>query len=222
MRGDTDRGVGNPSRLHGAIRGVLEGTQSVSSAGTDYPTHTESDWGVSDERAPEQSTESDESAGRPHEDSERDLAFDSPPGDGDSPASGEAELPANSADGASSGWVTRYGEVRSAFIAGYRDAGGNPVYLEHFLNVVIPCESGWQPSAVSSGGHLGLAQFSERSWAVSGGGDWRDAHQQGANVARWVALTIDAASPGEREYVKLQQWSTWRGCPPRYVISEWP
>src|SRR5690606_3567247 len=106
--------------------------------------------------------------------------------------------------------------IRDAFVRGYRDGGGNEAYLDHFTEVVIPCESGWNPHAQSPAGHKGLAQFSTASWAKSGGGDWRDPYQQGLNTARWVALTIDAGAS------KLGQWSTWHGCPPRIVITSWP
>lgn len=85
-----------------------------------------------------------------------------------------------------------------AFRQGYMDAQGPSGLLEHFVHVVVPCESKWNVSAVSGGGHLGLAQFSASSWERAGGGDWRDPYQQGANVARWSNMT----TPSE-------QWSCW-------------
>src|SRR3990167_2434015 len=50
-------------------------------------------------------------------------------------------------------------ETLDAFLQGYRDGDGNPSWEDHFVNVVVPCESTWNPYAVSDGGHLGLAQF---------------------------------------------------------------
>ena len=93
---------------------------------------------------------------------------------------------------AAQGWIIE------RFILGYREADGADALLEHFLRVVIPCESRWNPLVVSEGGHMGLAQFHPDSWAKAGGGDPFDAYQQGANVARWAAMT-DPAS----------QWSCW-------------
>jgi hypothetical protein len=88
------------------------------------------------------------------------------------------------------------GVDRDEFIRGYQEAGGAPALLDHFLNVVIPCESGWQ---VNPGGyHLGLAQFAPDSWAAAGGGDPFDAYQQGANTARWAKMTVPS-----------EQWSCW-------------
>ena len=89
-------------------------------------------------------------------------------------------------------------DVASLFVQGYRDAGGPPELEAHFLERVIPCESGWDTYAVSPYGHRGLAQFARDSWVKAGGGDWRDAYQQGANVARWVMLTEPAT-----------QWACW-------------
>lgn len=90
------------------------------------------------------------------------------------------------------------GWVEAEFRRGYLDAGGDLNLLRHFTSVVIPCESGWNPLAVSNGGHLGLVQFAAGSWRAAGGGDWRDPYQQGANTARWAAMT----TPSE-------QWSCW-------------
>lgn len=92
---------------------------------------------------------------------------------------------------------------REQFAAGYTAAGGNDRWREHLLDVVIPCESGWDPLAVSPAGHLGLAQFAADSWQRAGGGDWRDPYTQGRNTAVWVALTIDRGADPR------VQWSCW-------------
>lgn len=90
--------------------------------------------------------------------------------------------------------------VRQAFIGGYLAAGVLPDLLPHFVDVVIPCESGWR---IDPGGfHLGLAQFNPDSWARvaarTGYWDWRDPWQHGYNVAVWASLTTPS-----------QQWSCW-------------
>lgn len=59
-------------------------------------------------------------------------------------------------------------------------------------------ESGGDPYAMSAWGHLGMAQFDPASWEGAGGGDWTDPYQQGANVARWSAITVPS-----------EQWACW-------------
>jgi len=81
--------------------------------------------------------------------------------------------------------------VRERFRCGYLRAGGDPALIEHVM-ATVACESRWDRHAVSEGGHLGLAQFTERSWRVAGGGDWRKAHRQGRNMAVWMELTVPA------------------------------
>lgn len=96
--------------------------------------------------------------------------------------------------------------VRGQFIQGFLDAGGPTWALEHFLSVVIPCESGWQPGAVSPGGHLGLVQFAEESWLkvsttadwATGLTDWSNPYHQGVNTAVWFSHTTPSS-----------QWSCW-------------
>jgi hypothetical protein len=93
----------------------------------------------------------------------------------------------------------------SEFLAGYRAAGGPPDLESHILNNVIPCESGWIPSRVSSAGHLGLLQFDPGTWASAGGGDWADPHTQGRNGATWLwMLEAEGSSPGST--------AGWPGC----------
>jgi LysM repeat protein len=84
-------------------------------------------------------------------------------------------------------------EIRDQFAAGYIEAGGPPQHLERILNTVIPCESGYNLRAYNPAGPFyGLMQFLPRTWANTGGGDWADAWQQGANTAR---LLLEASNP---------------------------
>jgi hypothetical protein len=92
-----------------------------------------------------------------------------------------------SADGSSS---TRHSQpsvatIREDFTAGYLSIGGSERVLEHILDWVIPCESSYNLHAFNPAGPFyGLMQFLEATWMRVGGGDWRDAEQQGANTAR--------------------------------------
>jgi len=92
-------------------------------------------------------------------------------------------------------WISR------AFKQGFRDAGGDEWTLTQFVSVIVPCESGWNPNAVSAGGHLGLAQFAPASWervgSLTGWTDWTNPYQQGWNAAIWVKMTASIA----------EQWS---------------
>ena len=114
------------------------------------------------------------------------------------PHSAEAGSPTPSGSGGGADSATSAMGARAAFLEGYRDGGGNLAWEAHFVNVVIPCESTWNPYAVSWWGHLGLAQFAPRSWTLAGGGDWTDPYQQGRNVAAWSSITEPWA-----------QWSCW-------------
>lgn len=94
----------------------------------------------------------------------------------------------------------------SSFLAGY-DAfdRGNPAWWrEHFVTVVIPCESSWRLDP--PGAYLGLAQFDPRTWAqaaeVTGYTDWRDPYHQGVNVAYWASV-VDPSGYGG-------WWECWR------------
>jgi len=88
-----------------------------------------------------------------------------------------------------------------AFFRGYRDAGGSAALEEHVFWVVW-CESRWQEWAVSPSGHLGLAQFSPRTWSSVASKtqlwQWDDPYHQGFNVA---VLMQTSAPEG--------QWSCW-------------
>jgi hypothetical protein len=85
------------------------------------------------------------------------------------------------------------GSTIELFIDGYRAAGGNEAYLDRIVTRVIPCESGGVPTIVNrSGPFYGLMQFSPSTWAATGGGDWFDPWQQGANTARLVAMANPA------------------------------
>src|SRR5690606_9079983 len=73
--------------------------------------------------------------------------------------------------------------VREQFAAGYAAAGGPAQYLDHILNRVIGCESGFNVRAYNPAGPFyGLMQFLPQTWANTGGGDWFDAWQQGHNT----------------------------------------
>jgi hypothetical protein len=89
-------------------------------------------------------------------------------------------------------------DVVSEFTRGYRDGGGPPEYEEHFVSVVIPCESGWQLDPV--GYHAGLAQFAPSTWskcaAANPGADYRSPWWQGYCVAWWVNQGVDPAGTG--------------------------
>ena len=88
------------------------------------------------------------------------------------------------------------------FRRGYLAAGVAGQWLDHFLSVVIPCESRWNTLAVSPGGHLGLVQFAPASWStvarITGYQDWRRAFDQGFNAARWASMTTPS-----------NQWACW-------------
>lgn len=78
-------------------------------------------------------------------------------------------------------------EVEEAFRAGYLAAGVGVGHLEAFVCRIVPCESSWWASAVSSGGHLGLAQFAPSTWngvaSRTGRWDWMSPYDQGFNSA---------------------------------------
>jgi hypothetical protein len=92
------------------------------------------------------------------------------------------------------------GLILLAFVAGYQAGGGPPELLDHFLYVVIPCESGWRLDP--PGYHRGLAQFAPDSWeraaALTGCWAYADAYCQGLNVGVWSQIT----TPSE-------QWGCW-------------
>jgi len=86
------------------------------------------------------------------------------------------------------------------FLQGYRDAGG-PVYYEgHLVNDVIPCESTWNPWAISPVGDAGLLQFAAVTWGWNArypSAPWQSAYEQGwagAKLLNW--LNANGISPG--------------------------
>jgi LysM repeat protein len=82
--------------------------------------------------------------------------------------------------------------IKNEFSIGYRSIGGSESNLTHILERVIPCESSYNVRAYNPAGpYYGLMQFVEETWIRSGGGDWYDARQQGANTAR----LLQAARP---------------------------
>ena len=89
-------------------------------------------------------------------------------------------------------------EIRDRFAEGYIAAGGPPQYLEHILNAVIPCESGYNLRAFNPAGPFyGLMQFLPQTWANNGGGDWADAWQQGYNTGQILSRSSPATQwPG--------------------------
>ena len=76
----------------------------------------------------------------------------------------------------------------ASFLAGYRDHGGNPALERHFVDSVIPCESGWEWERGDSF-HLSVAQFHPKSWATAaeatGLADPENLYHVGAAVAWW-------------------------------------
>ncbi len=79
-------------------------------------------------------------------------------------------------------------EAWQRFSDGYAAYQGEPAWLAHFVNVVLPCESsewgGWY-----SNGYVSRAQFSPGSWATAvqhtALADPTDPYHVGANVAYW-------------------------------------
>ena len=99
-----------------------------------------------------------------------------------------------------------------AFLQGYRDFGGNAAWEAHFLNDVLPCESGHWGQDWYANGYRSRAQFHPGSWAtasaITGQIDGSDPYAVGANVAVWSNLI---AHPGS-----TAGWPTcwWRGVVP--------
>ena len=78
------------------------------------------------------------------------------------------------------------GSVVSLFLEGYRHGGGESQWEEHLMDV-IQCESSWRLDP--PGIHLGLAQFTPRTWEkarCSIDADYRNPFDQGCAVARWM------------------------------------
>ena len=74
------------------------------------------------------------------------------------------------------------------FLSGYRDWGGREEWLRHFVEDVLPCESGeW--GAWYANGYVSRAQFDPGSWATAiqhtGLDDPADPYHVGAAVAWW-------------------------------------
>lgn len=111
-------------------------------------------------------------------------------------------------------------DVVADFIRGYTEAGGPPAHLGRFRDIVVPCESGWDPENDNGGGHRGLTQFSQGTWEsmMTSGRFFPaldapyipsvfDPFLHGIAAAR-LALYVEE-TPGS---TYLGQWSTWYGC----------
>lgn len=111
-------------------------------------------------------------------------------------------------------------DVSSQFIRGYRDGDGDEALLDHFLAVVVPCESGWIPTnknveddSEPAIGHRGLTAFSEATWQAMMRADVPylpyvyDPYWHGMAAARLVHYV--EVTPGS---TFVGQWSTWYGC----------
>ena len=81
------------------------------------------------------------------------------------------------------------GSIETAFLAGYRDGGGDPAWEDRVLSMV-ECESGWHLNP--TGPHLGLAQFAPGTWetvaGISGLWDYTNPYHVGYNVAVWMGM----------------------------------
>lgn len=99
-------------------------------------------------------------------------------------------------------------QVIAEFLSGYRAEGGPPQYEEHFVDIVIPHESGGNPNADNHSGHRGLTQFSESTWEnlmdVPYFPNVFDPYQHGRAAARLVLYIL--RTPGS---TFRGQWSTW-------------
>ena len=99
--------------------------------------------------------------------------------------------------------------VSQSFTDGFQAGGGPPEFLEHFLTVVIPKESGWNPQADNGVGHRGLTQFSKATWDAMMPeypyfDNVFDPYLHGMAAARLVLYVL--RTPGS---TFQGQWSTW-------------
>lgn len=88
--------------------------------------------------------------------------------------------------------------VQQQFIDGYTAAGVAQQWLDHFLYVVVPCESGW---IVNPGGyHYGLCQFDPGTWntvaGISDCWDYFSPYCQGFNAAIWSSMIDPGSTAG--------------------------
>ena len=83
------------------------------------------------------------------------------------------------------------------FARGYEDAGGPTALLDHFIHVVIPCESGWDLDP--SGAHVSAAQFSPDTWARARrtpDADSTDPYEVGFAVGSWLRMITEPGGRG--------------------------
>jgi hypothetical protein len=87
------------------------------------------------------------------------------------------------------------------FAAGYRDAGGPPQLLDHFVANVLPCEGGasWDYPVGHASGYVSRAQFHPGSWATARRHvdvDPTDPYEVGYAVGRWLQLIDEPGGTG--------------------------
>jgi hypothetical protein len=91
--------------------------------------------------------------------------------------------------------------IQGCFILGMYDGGASDELIDHFVEIVIPCEnSRWEVDAVNEqSGALGLAQFLPSTWnnvsERTGFDDWANSYHQGYNVATWSEI-VDPSGTG--------------------------
>jgi hypothetical protein len=86
-------------------------------------------------------------------------------------------------------WRSLLGADWQQFAEGYLDYDGNPAWLRHFIEDVLPCESSeWD--GYYANGYVSRAQFHVDSWRRAVGNtklnDPRNPYHVGANVAWWA------------------------------------
>ena len=79
-------------------------------------------------------------------------------------------------------------DVVASFVQGWRAAGGVEEWLDFVVDVVVPCESSWDPNVVSTNGlYRGLGQWDWPTWndiaALTGYSDIWSPFDQGINIA---------------------------------------
>lgn len=101
--------------------------------------------------------------------------------------------------------------IIEAWQRGYHEFNGNPAYESHFIEDVIPCESGWRIDP-GNPSYIGPMQWHPDSWARASAGtgltDRYDFYAHGAATAWWVARIAHPGGGGG--------WPTcwWRGTVP--------
>lgn len=110
-------------------------------------------------------------------------------------------------------------EPVNQFIEGYL-TNGNPEYLPHFINTIIPCESDGDPSADNYNGHRGFTQFSRDTWdSMMTSGRFYPVIDAPYDNYVFDPYMHGIASGRLQKYVEstsgstyISQWSTWYGC----------